>query len=97
MNTEEIARIVGDQRAYFKTHATFDVDARRRALVSFTAMRCGPTRPISLMRSRPIWESRMTRPICARFGTSLSEIRHQIAHVADGVVRACVRATSLTP
>lgn len=28
MNTEEIARIVGDQRAYFKTHATFDVDAR---------------------------------------------------------------------
>ena len=34
MNTEEIARIVGDQRAYFKTHATFDVDARRRALVS---------------------------------------------------------------
>lgn len=25
MNTEEIARIVGDQRAYFKTHATFDV------------------------------------------------------------------------
>ena len=34
MNTEEIARIVGEQRAYFKTHATFDVDARRRALVS---------------------------------------------------------------
>ena len=34
MNTEEIARIVADQRAYFKTHATFDVDARRRALVS---------------------------------------------------------------
>ena len=33
MNTEEIARIVGEQRAYFKTHATFDVDARRRALV----------------------------------------------------------------
>lgn len=34
MNTGEIARIVGDQRTYFKTHATFDVDARRRALVS---------------------------------------------------------------
>lgn len=34
MNTEEIARIVGDQRTYFKMHATFDVDARRRALVS---------------------------------------------------------------
>lgn len=34
MNTEEIARIVGDQRTYFKTHATFDVDVRRRALVS---------------------------------------------------------------
>ena len=33
MNTEEIARIVADQRAYFKTHATFDVDARRRTLV----------------------------------------------------------------
>lgn len=34
MNTEEIARIVGDQRAFFKTHVTFDVDARRRALAS---------------------------------------------------------------
>ena len=33
MNTEEIARIVGEQRAYFKTRATFDADARRRALV----------------------------------------------------------------
>ena len=33
MNTEEIACIVSSQRAYCKTHATFDVDARRRALV----------------------------------------------------------------
>lgn len=33
MNTEEIAHIVADQRAYFKTHATFNVDARCRALV----------------------------------------------------------------
>ena len=34
MNTGEIARIVGDQRSYFKTHATYDVDSRRRSLVS---------------------------------------------------------------
>ena len=55
MNTEEIARIVGDQRAYFKTHATFDVDARRRALVRLRdAVRAHE--PISSMRSRPIWE-----------------------------------------
>ena len=49
MNTEEIARIVGDQRAYFKTHATFDVDARRRALVSLRAV-CPPP-----LRGRRVW------------------------------------------
>ena len=49
MNTGEIARIVGDQRTYFKTHATFDVDARRRALVSLRAA-CPPP-----LRGRRAW------------------------------------------
>lgn len=66
MNTEEIARIVGEQRAYFKTHATFDVDARRRASCACARPVPGHTSTILPMRSRPIWESRMTRHICAR-------------------------------
>ncbi len=65
MNTEEIARIVADQRTYFKTHATFDVDT---AAVRWCAcaMRFVRTRAISPMRSRPIWVSHITRRICAR-------------------------------
>lgn len=96
MNTEEIARIVGDQRAYFKTHATFDVDVRRRALVSLRdAVRA--TRPISPMRSRPIWGSRMTRPIYARLVRRFPRFDIRSLTWLGGVVRACVRAISLTP
>ncbi len=49
------------------------------------------------MRSRPIWEKSHDEAYMCEIGTSLSEIRHQIAHVLDGAVRACVRVTSLTP
>lgn len=96
MNTEEIARIVGDQRTYFKTHATFDVDARRRALVSLRdAVR--RTRPILPMHSRPIWESRMTRHICARSARRFPRFVIRSLTWLDGVVRACVRVTLPTP
>lgn len=81
MNTEEIARIVGDQRAYFKTHATFDVDARRRALVRLReAVRAHET-DIAHALKTDLGKSHDEAYMC-EIGTSLSEIRHQIAHAA---------------
>ena len=81
MNTEEIARIVGDQRAYFKTHATFDVDARRRALVSLRDAVRAHEADIAHALKTDLGKSRDEAYMC-EIGTSLSEIRHQIAHVA---------------
>ena len=81
MNTEEIARIVGDQRAYFKTHATFDVDARRRALVSLRDAVLAHEADIAHALKTDLGKSHDEAYMC-EIGTSLSEIRHQIAHVA---------------
>lgn len=81
MNTEEIARIVGDQRAYFKTHATFDVDARRRALVSLRDAVRAHEADIAHALKTDLGKSHDEAYMC-EIGTSLSEIRHQIAHVA---------------
>ena len=81
MNTEEIARIVADQRAYFKTHATFDVDARRRALVSLRDAVRAHEADIAHALKTDLGKSHDEAYMC-EIGTSLSEIRHQIAHVA---------------
>ena len=81
MNTEEIARIVGDQRAYFKTHATFDVDARRRALVSLRDAVRAHEADIAHALKTDLGKSHDEAYMC-EIGTSLSEIRHQIAHVS---------------
>ena len=81
MNTEEIARIVGNQRAYFKTHATFDVDARRRALVSLRDAVRAHEADIAHALKTDLGKSHDEAYMC-EIGTSLSEIRHQIAHVA---------------
>ena len=96
MNTEEIARIVADQRTYFKTHATFDVDT---AAVRWCAcaMRFVRTRAISPMRSRPIWVSHITRRICARSARRFPRFDIRLRMWLDGVVRACVRVTLPTP
>ena len=81
MNTEEIARIVGDQRAYFKTHATFDIDARRRALASLRDAVRAHEADIAHALKTDLGKSHDEAYMC-EIGTSLSEIRHQIAHVA---------------
>lgn len=81
MNTEEIARIVGDQRVYFKTHATFDVDARRRALVSLRDAVRAHEADIAHALKTDLGKSHDEAYMC-EIGTSLSEIRYQIAHVA---------------
>ena len=80
MNTGEIARIVGDQRTYFKTHATFDVDARRRALVSLRDAVRAHEADIAHALKTDLGKSHDEAYMC-EIGTSLSEIRHQIAHV----------------
>ena len=81
MNTEEIARIVADQRAYFRTHATFDVDARRRALVRLRDTVRAHEDDIARALKTDLGKSHDEAYMC-EIGTSLSEIRHQIAHVA---------------
>ena len=77
----EIARIVADQRAYFKTHATFDVNARRRALVSLRGAVRAHEADIAHALKTDLGKSHDEAYMC-EIGTSLSEIRHQIAHVA---------------
>lgn len=81
MNTEEIARIVADQRTYFKTHATFDVDTRRRALVRLRDAVRAHEGDIAHALKTDLGKSHNEAYMC-EIGTSLSEIRHQIAHVA---------------
>lgn len=81
MNTEEIACIVSSQRAYFKTHATFDVDARRRALVRLRDAVRAHEDDIAHALKTDLGKSHDEAYMC-EIGTSLSEIRHQIAHVA---------------
>ena len=81
MNTEEIARIVSGQRAYFKTHATFDVDARRRALMRLRDAVRAHEDDIAHALKTDLGKSHDEAYMC-EIGTSLSEIRHQIAHVA---------------
>ena len=81
MNTEDSARIVGEQRAFFKTHATFDVDARRRALVSLRDAVRAHEADIAHALKTDLGKSHDEAYMCET-GTSLSEIRHQIAHVA---------------
>ena len=81
MNTEEIAHIVSGQRAYFKTHATFDVDARRRALMRLRDAVRAHEDDIAHALKTDLGKSHDEAYMC-EIGTSLSEIRHQIAHVA---------------
>lgn len=96
MNTEEIARIVADQRAYFKTHATFDVNARRRALVSLRDAVRAHEADIAHALKTDLGKSHDEAYMCEiapRFPRSVIRLRTWL----DGVVRACARATSPTP
>ena len=86
MNTEEIARIVADQRAYFKTHATFDVNARRRALVSLRDAVRAHEADIAHALKTDLGKSHDEAYMC-EIGTSLSEIRHQMESSAPAPVR----------
>lgn len=95
MNTEEIARIVGDQRAYFKTHATFDVDVRRRALVSLRDAVRAHEADIAHALKTDLGKSHDEAYMYARLVRRFPRFDIRLRMWPDGVVRACVRATSL--
>ena len=96
MNTEEIAHIVGDQRAYFKTHATFDVDARRRALASLRDAVRAHEADIAHALKTDLGKSHDEAYMC-RLAHRFPRFDIRSLTWFDGVVRACVRATSLMP
>ena len=96
MNTEEIARIVGDQRAYFKTHATFDVDARRRALVSLRNAVRAHEADIAHALKTDLGKSH-DEAICARSAHRFPRFVIRLRMWLDGAARSCARVTSPTP
>ena len=97
MNTEEIACIVGEQRAYFRRTLRL-MSMLAAAHWCACAMRfVRSARAISPMRSRPIWESRMTRHICARSARRFPRFAIRLRMWPDGAAHACAPATSPMP
>ena len=81
MQEQQIAQIVENQRAYFKTHATFDVPTRKQALQSlYDAVRAHEDELAAALHA-DLGKSRDEAYMC-EIGLSLTEIRHQITHVA---------------
>lgn len=82
MVEQEIAAIVEEQRRYFNTHATFDVSARKAALRALLASVRAHEDDIAAALQADLGKSHSEAYMC-EIGTSLAEIRHQIAHVAS--------------
>lgn len=81
MEANQIAQIVENQRAYFSTHATFDVAARKRALKSLLNAVRKHENDIADALKTDLGKSHDEAYMC-EIGLSMSEIRHQIGHVA---------------
>ena len=82
MVEQEIAAIVEEQRRYFNTHATFDIPARKAALRALLAGVQAHEDDIAAALQADLGKSHSEAYMC-EIGTSLAEIRHQIAHVAS--------------
>ena len=82
MLEQEIAAIVEEQRRYFKTHATFDVSTRKAALRALLESVRAHEDDIAAALYADLGKSHSEAYMC-EIGTSLAEIRHQIAHVAS--------------
>ena len=81
MDGMQISEVVERQRTYFKTHATFDVAERKRALKAlFKAVRAHED-DIAAALKADLGKSHDEAYMC-EIGLSLSEIRYQLAHVA---------------
>lgn len=81
MDAMQIAQIVEHQRTYFKTHATFDVAERKRALKALLKAVQAHEDDIAAALKADLGKSHDEAYMC-EIGLSLSEIRYQLAHVA---------------
>ena len=93
MNETEIAAIVERQRAHFRTHATFDVAARKDALRRLQAAVRAHEDDIAAALHADLGKSHDESYTC-EIGLSLSEIAFQIKHVRRWS-RAHLRPTNL--
>lgn len=94
MNEEQVAGIVERQRKHFRSNATLPLEARRQALRAlFDAVRAHEDDIVTALAA-DLGKSRDESYMC-EIGLSLSEIRHQLSHVARWM-RPRRHATDLT-
>ena len=80
MDAEQIAGVVERQRAYFRTHATFDVTARKAALRRLLAAVRAHEADIAQALHEDLGKSADESYMC-EIGLLTSEIRYQLKHV----------------
>ena len=93
MEAFEIERVVAAQRAYFRTHATFDVAARKQALERLRDAVRAHEADIADALYADLGKS-LDESYTCEIGLSLSEINFQIKHVSRWS-RARLRPTNL--
>lgn len=81
MDAQQVAGIVERQRAHFMTHATLPVSARKAALEALLDAVRAHEDDIAAALAQDLGKSYDEAYEC-EIGLSLSEIRHQLAHVA---------------
>ena len=81
MDTHQIEEVVARQRAYFRTHATFDVDIRKAALTRLLDAVAAHEADIASALHDDLGKSPDEAYTCET-GLSLSEIRYQRDHLA---------------
>ncbi len=94
MNEEQVAGIVERQREHFRSNATLPLEARRQALRALLDAVRAHEDDIVAALAADLGKSRDESYMC-EIGLSLSEIRHQLSHVARWM-RPRRHATDLT-
>ena len=94
MNEEQVAGIVERQREHFRSNATLPLEARRQALRALLDAVRAHEDDIVAALAADLGKSRDESYMC-EIGLSLSEIRHQLSHMARWM-RPRRHATDLT-
>ena len=94
MNEEQVAGIVEQQREHFRSNATLSLEARQQALRALLDAVRAHEDDIVAALAADLGKSRDESYMC-EIGLSLSEIRHQLSHVARWM-RPRRHATDLT-
>ena len=94
MNEEQVAGIVERQREHFRSNATLPLEARRQALQALLDAVRAHEDDIVAALAADLGKSRDESYMC-EIGLSLSEIRHQLSHMARWM-RPRRHATDLT-